>query len=104
MAYREYVIGNYTGTGAAINVQVGFIPSRVEIVNWTDADEMFVYCENVSGTGKTFILTGGTAVPAVQASNGISTYAGTAGGNNAGFTVGTAVSESAKVYNYIAFR
>jgi hypothetical protein len=104
MAYREYVIGNYTGTGAVINVSIGFVPRRVEIVNWTDADEMFVFCGNGAGTNKTFILTGGTAVPAVQASNGISAYAGTANGVAAGFSVGTAVSENAKVYNYIAYR
>lgn len=104
MAYREVETGNYTGTGAVINISIGFIPSRVEIINWTDADEAFLWAENGAGTGKTFIFAGGTAVPAVQASNGVSAYAGVQGGASAGFSVGTAVSESAKVYHYAAFR
>ena len=103
MATPPYALGTYEGTGAAINIELGFKPGWVEIVNWTDADERFLWAED-----KTFIHTGGTNATAVVASNGVSVFPGVGGvGENArraGFTAGTAVSEAGKVYAYIAYR
>lgn len=90
--------GTYTGTGAAINVQIGFVPAYIRIINITDRDETYEWFDTMpAGTAvKT------AAAVETQAANGISPYLGTRGGNGAGFTVGTAISESAKVFAYVA--
>lgn len=103
MAKPSYKRGTYTGTDAAINIELGFVPGWVEIINWTDGDKRFVFTED-----KTFVHTGGTNATATVASNGISTFAGVSGGEAApkapGFTAGTEVSADGKVYAYIAYR
>lgn len=98
MAKGQIKVGSYTGTGAAINVSIGFIPDYLHIVNVTDGTFAAEWFEG---------MTAGTAVELVNAtsnvtSNGISRYLGTAGGVGAGFTAGTAYSTNAKVYRYIA--
>lgn len=91
-------IGTYTGTGAAQNIELGFSPDYVEIVNQTDGDTI----------GKWFKgMTDGSAIDiqaavAANAADGVSEYAGTTGATSPGFTVGTDYSENAKVYRYIA--
>ena len=96
----QFAYGTVTGTGAAINVELGWIPDYVKVFNITDADQ---YDEWVKGmTDGTSIQTN-TAV-ATRSSNGISEYAGTAGVYKKGFTIGSGISESAKVLRYIAMR
>jgi hypothetical protein len=94
-------VGTYTGTGAVVTVQLGFVPTYVRTINITDGDAGATYLAPAGETAKN--ITEGAAL-ATLASNGITAYAGTVGGNNAGFTAGTSVSASAKVYYYIAMR
>lgn len=106
-------VGTYTGTGAAINIILGFVPDYVRIINITDGTEAFDW---FNGMGAGTAIKTSDAV-ATQASNGITAYAGvrpfTSGsagsevmnpGIGAGITVGTALSTNAKVYRYIATR
>lgn len=92
-------IGTVTGTGAAINVSCGFIPDYVEVTNFTDGDQIDKwYAGMANGTSVQI----NTAV-ASRASNGISTYAGDST-HAPGFTIGSGISESAKVLYYVAIR
>lgn len=91
--------GTYTGTGAAINIEIGFIPAYLRIWNETDGD---IFWDWVEGMAAGTCIATSTAV-AAQASNGVTVYGGTRGDDAAGFTVGTALSESAKVFRYVAF-
>lgn len=101
-------IGTVTGTGAAINVELGWIPDYVRIVNATDGDTIHEWF-NGMGAGdaiKELSVTDngatGTVSLALITSNGIDAY--TADDNNDGFTISAAISESAKVLRYVAMR
>lgn len=93
-------VGSYTGTGAAINVAIGFEPAFLLIFNDTDRDEMWFW---IRGMAAAQALAVNTAV-ATLASNGITTYTGAAGATSAGFTAGSGLSESGKTFRYVAFR
>lgn len=99
MAKPQTKTGTYTGTGAAINISLGFVPDWIEVINITDGDKRFVFTQ-----ATTHVHAGGTDATAAVASNGISPFAGTRGGVGAGFTAGTEASVSEKVYAYIAHR
>lgn len=90
----QSVSGTYTGTGAAQTVTLGYKPSLVIILNETDGD---VISFKIEGGSDATHLKMGAAVAAVS-SQGI-TF------TSRGFTVGTdaSVSESSKVFRYIAF-
>jgi hypothetical protein len=91
------VTGSVTGTGAAINVSIGFVPDYVEITNITDADQIDKwYTGMAAGTS----IQINTAV-ATRATNGITLYAGDST-HACGFTIGSGISESAKVLCYLA--
>lgn len=90
--------GTYTGTGAAINVQIGFIPDFVFIFNVTDSDIAHVFFNGMTAGTSIDIA----AAVAANAADGVTAYAGSRGANSAGFTVGTDASENAKVYRYFA--
>ncbi|MEQ1888648.1 MAG: hypothetical protein ABL951_05640 [Alphaproteobacteria bacterium] len=92
-------IGKFTGTGAALTVSLGWIPDYVKCVNYTDGDRIDEWFRN-DGAGTSTVTT--TAV-AANADNGITAYAGSETAAP-GFTVGTDISESAKVINFIAMR
>lgn len=98
----QIVTGSYTGDTNAQNIQLGFTPDYVKVWNETDGD---TYWEWFNG------MTAGHALQATNhastqfskiTSNGITAYAGTEAANSAGFTVGTALSESAKTFRYLA--
>lgn len=93
-------IGTYTGSGAAQNISIGFIPDYVEIMNITGVvvDEWF----NGMTAGTSFTSTGTAAIRA--APNGITAFAGTAGTAGQGFTVGVGLSTNASVYRYKALQ
>ena len=93
-------VGTYTGTGAAINIQLGFVPDAVLIFNQTDSDIIGIWFNGMTDGTSIDIA----AAVAANTDNGISDYLGTEGGNKAGFTAGTDFSENAKVYRYLAFR
>jgi hypothetical protein len=91
-------VGTYTGTGAAINLQLGFVPDYFRTINITDGDAGIAWFKGMgAGTG----ITEGAAL-ATLASNGITVYAGARGSASAGLTIGTAGSVNNKVYRYVA--
>ncbi len=93
---NNLVTGVVTGTGAAINVSVGFIPRRVKVYNPNDAGALYPIIEWVKGmaAGKGFKYTkiadsgatGGLSSTYIAA-NGISEYAGSSSAAQ-GFTIG----------------
>lgn len=93
-------IGTFTGTGAVINVSIGWIPDYVRIINVTDRDITHEWFRTIMADG-TSVDT--AAAVATNTADGVSAYAGTTA-LAAGFTVGTDISESAKVYGYVAMR
>lgn len=95
----QLTMGTYVGTGAAINVEIGFQPDYLRIWNETDNDAAWEW-HNGLGAGEVLNGTGATHT----ASNGVTLYAGTRGGDSEGFSVGTALSESGKTFRYLAMR
>jgi hypothetical protein len=100
MAQPSSVTGTYTGTGAAVNIPLGFYPSLFVAANETDGDELFHAFRKPDGTYATIE----TAAAAATEANGVTRYTGAAGSAAVGVTVGTGMSENAKVYQYVAFR
>ncbi|MEM8991897.1 MAG: hypothetical protein AAGD08_15955 [Pseudomonadota bacterium] len=92
------ISGEYTGDGAAQNISIGFVPARVTITNETDLDAAWYWTEQHPDGSATLISDGSTI-----ASNGVTPYAGTST-SPAGFTIGTALSESGKTFNWVAER
>lgn len=89
--------GSYTGTGAVINVSVGFEPDFVLLFNATDGDVAAIWFNGMAaGTAGDI-----AAAVATNAADGITLYTGSTTAAP-GFTVGTDYSESAKVFYYIA--
>lgn len=102
--------GTYTGTGAAVNVEIGFAPDYIKIVNLTDGDDAWefftgmtaghaIYTRNVVDNG----ATGNASMSRITA-NGISQRNPTDYVGKRGFTAGTACSESGKTFGWIAVR
>lgn len=106
---QEMRSGTYTGNAAAINIELGFTPDYVKIVNITDGDDAWEWFSNMPNASaiyyKGIVDNGATAAAALSkiTANGVSPYAG-GPANAKGFTVGTALSENAKVFSYLAFR
>lgn len=90
------------GTGSAINVQCGFSPSYVQVIN-IDGDAMLYWTKDMTDDEGYKVIAAGTG--AQIASGGITPYAGTAGANSAGFTIGTDtdVNVSAETLMIVAF-
>lgn len=105
-------VGSYTGTGAALNVAIGFVPDMVCIVNTTTPakDEWF----QGMAAGTSITVTGTAAVRA--APGGVTAFEGSAVTSNAsnagaaftgvgqGFSVGAALSVTGNVYRYVAIQ
>ena len=98
MSNASIKIAKVTGTGAAIDINLGWVPDYVRIVNITDADVIDEWFADGSAAG-TAIQT--AAAVAARASNGI-TILNTSTAK--GFTIGSGISESAKVLGYVAMR
>lgn len=95
----EFRCGTTTGTGAAINIELGWLPDLVHIMNFTDGDVIDIWQRGMAdGTG----IKIDTATSS-RASGGISSYAGDAT-HKKGFTIGATVSESADVLYWSAWR
>ena len=95
--------GTFTGTGAAINFSVGFVPTKVTVENVTDGDESWTWYNGMTAAHALKIAADGAKTRITA--NGISTYAGSATpGSEAapGFTAGSALSESGKTFAYEA--
>lgn len=96
---NEVKVGTYTGTGAVINISLGWVPAFVMVINVTDGDVIGMWFNG---------MTDGTAIDiaaavAANAADGISDYAGSTTAAP-GFTVGTDYSENTKVFRYLAVR
>ena len=77
--------GTFTGTGAALNVSLGFEPDHVRIVNDTAGAALEWYSSMTAGHGYKRVAAGtGTKIT----SGGISTYTGSTTAGR-GFTLGT---------------
>lgn len=106
---QNIVIGTYTGTGAAINLPLGFTPDYVEVYNVTDGDDKWEWFSSMTDghalwqRSVTDNLTTGLAGMTRITANGVTPYAGTTTASK-GFTIGTALSESGKTFAYKAFR
>jgi hypothetical protein len=107
---NEIADGLYTGTGAAINIELGWVPDYVEVINLTDGDDIWkwyngatgnptIYQRNVVDNG----ATGNSSMTRITA-NAVSAYNPANFTNKPGFTVGTAMSESGDQFGWIAIR
>ena len=97
---RGSVVGKYTGDGSnAVGVDLGFRPSKVEIVNVTDGDKKFEILDD--GADGKCLLTNDSGSNTTDLS--IVTEPTL---NNRGFNTGTHASiiESAKVFVWVAYR
>ena len=92
-ALNQTKAGSYTGTGAAQTITLGFEPKAVIVMNTTDGDAVTLHFDGMTDATAITITTAAAAV----ASGGITL-------TSRGFTVGTdaSVSESAKVFAYLA--
>ncbi len=107
--YAKFAAGLVVGTGAAINIPLGFRPEYVRIVNAEDGDridEYFGSTENdadrmAAGTSITTSNTATTEV-ALRATNGITIAYGNES-TPAGFTIGSGISENGKDLRFVAF-
>ena len=77
--------GIVTGTGAAINVSLGFIPTRVTLVNIANATTLDWQDTMPAAAGVKTIAVG---TQSVILTLGVSTFPGVAGVSGAGFTIG----------------
>lgn len=91
-------IGTYTGTAAAKNVSIGFIPKVLIGINITDMDSFYFWGKDA--TDGEACYAGGNKLSA----EGVSEFAGNDTAAK-GFTLGTnaVVNESGKTFLYIAF-
>lgn len=101
---ERYAVGSVVGTGAAINVQIGFYPRYVKLYNFTSAT--FETCEwwygMPSGSG---LKRKDSTFTQITTPAGISQYAG-ADGYSKGFTIGTDadVNAAAEIIFWVAIR
>lgn len=97
----EAKIGSYVGTGAAINVSLGFKPHYLRIMNETDGDESWDWFSGMAAASALQHAAAGANTKITA--NGISEYDGSSNAGE-GFTVGTALSEVGKTFRYVALR
>jgi hypothetical protein len=105
--HAQFKAGTYTGNTAAQNISLGWVPDYVVIWNATDGDEKWEWFSGMASPSALKSANHDTAQHSLITSNSISSYAGssTPGSEVApGFTIGTALSESAKVFRYAAYR
>lgn len=96
--------GSYVGTGAAVNVELGFTPDYIRLWNETDGDETYEWFKGMTNGHALKSANNASTQFSKITSNGFSAYAGTVGDKSAGITFGSALSESGKTWRYAAFR
>lgn len=96
-------IGSYVGTGAAVNVSLGFEPDYIKIWNETDGDSSWEFFDGMTAAHALQSVNNAATQFSRITANGISRYAGDAT-NAEGFTAGSAVSEAAKTFRYLAIQ
>lgn len=94
--------GTVTGTGAALNVSLGFSPKVVAIINETDPG-LYLWTDTMANA-EMLKLVDSTVALTFPTSNGVSTYAGSIAANPKGFTIGADADMNAAsdVLHYIA--
>jgi len=97
---RQFVSGTFVGTGALVNVPIGWQPDAVEIVNITDGTSVEKWFTGMAA-GTSVKISGGTVAPVTA--NAISLLAGDTN-TTKGFSVGTASNVLGKTYAYTALR
>lgn len=95
---QQFAYGTFEGTGAAVNVEIGFAPDFVKCINVEDGDRVDEWIQGMADG--TSIATVATAGPVLNADNGITPYS--ADDDAVGFTAGTDISESGKTIRWIA--
>lgn len=83
-----------SGTGAALNVELGYTPRYVKVVNATTLVQHEWFDDMADGTS---VATAATGARTLNGANGISKYPGVAGSNSRGVTIGTAAGASGDV-------
>lgn len=98
----HFVTGSVAGTGAAINVSLGFVPQYVRAINAGAGLAEYEWFNGMTNGHALKRVTAGTL--SAITSNGITPYDGTAGGDSAGFTIGADanVNISGQTIHYIA--
>lgn len=94
-------VGSYTGTGAAVNVSLGFTPTYIKIWNATDGDICWEWFNGMGASDALQITNHADTQVSLITANAVDTYAGS-GTAAEGFTVGTALSESGDTFRYLA--
>lgn len=94
--------GTVTGTGAAINVALGFTPKAVVIINETDPG-LYVWLDTFANA-EMMKLVDSTVALTFPTSNGVSTYAGAIATTAKGFTIGadSDMNAASDVLHYLA--
>lgn len=111
---NQIAVGSSAGTGAAINVSIGFSPRYVKVYNNNDAGALFSTVEWWEGMAaasafktKSIADNGATALKSSEkiTAGGISQYAGSTTAS-AGFTIGADadINASGETVYYIAVR
>jgi hypothetical protein len=103
LPFAAFVEGKYVcdASPSATYVNVGFVPSRVELINATDKDVLTIWTSDMTDAHAMVITTAAAAIT----SGGITPVAGTDGTNH-GFLVGTdaGCQEASKTFTFRAFR
>lgn len=97
---RQFASGTIVGTGALVNVPIGWQPDAIELVNITDGNSVEKWFTGMAA-GTSVKISGGTVAPV--AANALSLLAGDTV-TTKGFTVGTASNVAGKTYAYTAWR
>jgi hypothetical protein len=92
----QFKFGSYTGDGAAQTITCGFKPICVLVYNETDGDTLWLHLQGLADAKALQITNHADTQLSLLAANGITLSA-------SGFTIGTSLSESAKVMRYLAF-
>lgn len=106
ISYRNLnsVVATYTGTGAAIALDLGFVPSHVRAYDVTSGGDGWYWFANQDGTTSTTRgITEGTAIGTISnGAGGITSLDGSAG-TGIGLTVGTNTTINATGHGYVVF-
>lgn len=106
----EIKTGTYTGTAAAVNIELGWNPDYVRIINITDGDDAWEWFTGMAAASAIYSrnivdnATSGNGSLTKITSNGVSAYNPTNNTNKKGFTAGSALSENGKTFAYVAQR
>lgn len=99
----QLATGSATGTGSAINVELGFQPKVVVLINETDPG-LGIWSDSMADA-EMLKLVDATVALTFPTSNGVSAYAGVEATTGKGFTIGadSDLNGASDVIHYIAF-